>query len=67
MSSNSFVQRLGPHQAALFAATGSSIMLLMAAGVLFMSESSMYWVLLAVAPVDFALVYVFLKRIFERT
>ncbi|WP_256296342.1 hypothetical protein [Haloarchaeobius salinus] len=66
MSSDSIVQRLGPHQAALFAATGSAIMLLLAAGVLFVSNSSLYWVVLAVAPVDFALVYVLLKRTFER-
>ena len=66
MPSKSFVERLGPHRAALFAATASAIALLLVAALLFLSDSTLYWLVLGFAPVDFGLVYVLLKRGFEQ-
>ena len=66
MPSDSFVQRLGPHRAALFAATGSAIALLLVAALLFLTDSTLYWLVLGFAPVDFGLVYLLLKRSFEQ-
>ena len=63
MSSDSFVQRLGPQRAALLAAGGSAASLL-AVAVFLPPGSTVYYAVLALVPIDFAFMYFLFSRAF---
>ncbi|WP_267640924.1 hypothetical protein [Haloarchaeobius amylolyticus] len=65
MSEETFVHRVGPKRLALFVAAGGAMVL--AATTLFLDPGSLvYYLVLAMVPVDLLVVYVVLSRTFQQ-
>ncbi|WP_435347813.1 hypothetical protein [Haloarchaeobius sp. HRN-SO-5] len=65
MSSDTFAPRLGPQRVALLGAVGCALSLVVVSQFV-PTGSTIYWAVLALVSVDFAVAYLVLKRVFEQ-